>query len=270
MAPTPHPVSLIPVLDSVLPPIVPSPAGLSLSISKEPIPAHLTNRIQLVEMRDLLGDNMALTQQFESAAVQFPLHTVLPASSRPRMRDVSSWIYCFLTYLAVVTTDLPTRNRLIYAQLVVREALRHGGRGWLDYDRLFRQQAALNPSIPWDTLNPGLLASTVLGQRPTGGTFCNIARVSTTSQLSVRCLTSRCEPCLVWRVVACHQDPGRTQQCAGLGTRAVARFPREPASGDMYAFFAGAPTTRPESAVNTPLDLGSGGGGCHRRRPPTR
>ena len=34
---------------------------------------------------------------------------------------------------------------LAYARLLVREAQRHGGRGWLDYDRIFHQQAALDP-----------------------------------------------------------------------------------------------------------------------------
>ena len=36
---------------------------------------------------------------------------------------------------------------LAYARLMVREAQRHGGLGWLDYDRVFRQQAALDPSL---------------------------------------------------------------------------------------------------------------------------
>ena len=159
----------------------PTQVTLSLSLSTEPTPAKLVHRIQsgqFVEMRDLLGDNIALTQHFESVNTNFPSY-VLPASSRPRLREVASlpsWVYCFLTYLAVGTSDQVTRDRLIYARLIVREALRHGGRGWLDYDRLFRQQAALNPSLPWNALHPSLVASTILGQRPGSGTFCNICQ----------------------------------------------------------------------------------------------
>ena len=40
---------------------------------------------------------------------------------------------------------LPTRDQLAYARLSIREALQHGGIGWLDYDRAFHQQAAADP-----------------------------------------------------------------------------------------------------------------------------
>ena len=45
----------------------------------------------------------------------------------------------------------------------MREALRHGSLGCLDYDRSFHQQAATDPSMPWNTLVPGLQATTILG-----------------------------------------------------------------------------------------------------------
>ena len=108
------------------PPMVPSHQGnLSLSLSMDPIPAKLVARIQegqYVEMRDLLGDNIALTQHFEAINNCFPSQ-VLPASSRPRLREVTSLpsrIYCFLTYLAVRSSDQATREHLIYAKLLVR------------------------------------------------------------------------------------------------------------------------------------------------------
>ena len=92
-------------------------------------------------MRDLLGDNVAVRRYFED------MHGVLgfqmlPMSSRPRVREITSlhsWIGCYLTYLAVGTTDPVTRDRLTYAVLLLREAMRHGGQGWLEYDRLFHQ-----------------------------------------------------------------------------------------------------------------------------------
>ena len=156
--------------------------GLSLALAVEPVPAKLVSRItsgQFVEMRDLLGDNITLTQRIEEVHNNFPSY-ILPVSSRPRLREVSSlpsWIYCFLAYVSVGTTDPVVRDRLTYARLIIREAMRHGGRGWLDYDRLFRQQAALNPSLPWNALHPSLMASTILGQRSAGqGTFCFVCQ----------------------------------------------------------------------------------------------
>ena len=103
-----------------------------------------------MEMRDLLGDNIPLTGHFEALNSYLPAQA-LPVSSRPRLQEVTSllsWIYCFLTYMAVRTSDQATQGRLDYARLIVHEALRHGGRDWLDYDDLFRQQAALDPSLP--------------------------------------------------------------------------------------------------------------------------
>ena len=167
-----HPVSS---LASALP----TQGSLSLSLASEPIRAMLVHRIwrgQFVEMLDLMGDNIALNQHFEGVSGYFPAH-VLPASSRPHLHEgisLPSWIY-FLTYLVVGTSDQSVRDRLIYALLIVHY-LQHDGRGWLDYDHLFRQQAALNPSLAWNSLHSSLVASTILGQRSGGGTFCTICQ----------------------------------------------------------------------------------------------
>ena len=115
-------------------------------------------------------------------------------ASRPRLREVSSlptWCYCFLGYMAMRTSDPTTRDQLAYARLLIKEAQRHGGFGWLDYDRAFRQQAAVDPSICWNTLNPGLQASTIIGQRQSGqGTFCTLCRAvnHNRAQCALACL----------------------------------------------------------------------------------
>ena len=86
-------------------------------------------------------------------------------------------ISCFLTYLAVQTSDQTTRERGTYGLLVVREAMCHGGRGWMDYDCLFRQQAELNSSRQWNVIHPELQATTVLAHRePGAGSFCSVCQ----------------------------------------------------------------------------------------------
>ena len=65
---------------------------------------------------------------------------------------------------------------LAYARLIIREAQRHGGLGWLDYDRVFRQQSAIDDAMQWNTLHPGIQAATLLGQTPGQGTFCTLCR----------------------------------------------------------------------------------------------
>ncbi len=154
--------------------------GMSLAMSLSPIPARIVQQIRAaryIDMRDLLNDNVAVRRHFEDVHGSLGVQ-VMQVSSRPRVREVTSlpaWVCCFLTYLAVGTSDPVVRDRLTYAVLLIREAMRHGGQGWLDYDRLFRQQAALNPNLPWNVVHPGLQATTILGTR-SSGTFCNLCQ----------------------------------------------------------------------------------------------
>ena len=163
---------------SQLLPTTPSSAsgGLILSPAAAPFPSKLVEKCrsgQFIEMRELLADNITLLQQLEAMQGTHPVNMIGP--TRPRLREVSTlttWLYCFLAYAAIITSDATTRNLLAYARLIMREALRHNNNGWLDYDRSFRQQAAVDPSLPWNTLVPGLQASMILGN-PTRQGFAN-------------------------------------------------------------------------------------------------
>ena len=75
--------------------------------------------------------------------------------------------------MAIQTHDPVTSDQLAYGRLLVSEARRHGGLGWVDYDRAFWQQLAENPTLPW---NSGLQVSTLLGQRAGQGMFCTLCR----------------------------------------------------------------------------------------------
>ena len=160
---SPHMAGTLPPLGNQLPPPLPtglSPStsahtsrlGMILSPASDPIPFHLVNRIQsgeFVEMRELLADNIALHNQTLELHGQSAL-AVTPASLRPTIREVpslTSWMYCFAAYMAVRSQDPLTRDMLAYARLVIREALRHGGEGWREYERSFRRQVAIDPSI---------------------------------------------------------------------------------------------------------------------------
>ena len=81
----------------------------------------------------------------------------------------------FLTYLAVSASDQEIREKITYMMLIVREAMCHGGQGWLDYDQLFWQQAVLNPGLRWNIIHPELQATTILSQQSAGsGAFCSL------------------------------------------------------------------------------------------------
>jgi hypothetical protein len=171
-----------PAVAAVCPPQQPIQAsGFSLSPATQPFPQKLVDKVrsgQFIEMRELLADNISLMQQLEGFGTQFTA-PALPRALKPRLREATSlpsWMYCFLAYLGIQTTDPLTRNGLAYARLIIREAQRHGGNGWLDYDRLFRQQAALDPALRWDTLHPDMQAATLAG-RPVGNSpFCTLCR----------------------------------------------------------------------------------------------
>ena len=138
---------------------------------------------------------------------------LLPIMSKPKVREVTTlpvWMSCFLTYLAIGTSDPITQERLAYAVLIIREAMRHGGQGWLEYDRLFRQQAALNPTLPWNVIHPGLQALTILEQWPVNsGMFCTFCPGS--DHATAQCALAQLQQLLV----RANQSPLVAPTCPG-------------------------------------------------------
>ena len=183
--------------------------GLVLSPSLEVIPRKLVEKIQagrFLEMKELLQDNISLLAQLEEVPGQASVHVA--GATRPRLREVTSlasWTYCFLGYMAALTTDQVTRDQLAYARLIVRQAQSQGGMSWLDYDRAFRQQVASNPSTArWNELNPTLLAATNMGQRPSNVLYCTLCRAF--DHTRAQCALMYLEP----TVASAYQTPRRS------------------------------------------------------------
>ena len=66
-------------------------------------------------------------------------------------------------------------DMLAYPCLLIREALQNGGNGWMEYDHVFHKQRCINPCLPWNMPDPGLQATTILGQW-TSRMFCTICQ----------------------------------------------------------------------------------------------
>ena len=171
--------TIAPMVSALLPaPRLAEEGVVVLSSALPPIGAKLALKIksqQYVAMKELLSDNMALHSQLEDLPGQAAI------TARPhRWRDIDSplmWVFCFLAYVAVRTSDKETRDMLTYARLIIREAQCHGGMGWLEYDKWFRQQqAALSHQHPWNELNPSLHASTVMSLRSGEQRLCRLCR----------------------------------------------------------------------------------------------
>lgn len=72
-------------------------------------------------------------------------------------RALLTWVSSFATYIAIVAEAHPewVADMLAYMRLVIREASKFGGTGWLTYDSVFcRSQEGL--STLWNTLDAAL------------------------------------------------------------------------------------------------------------------
>ena len=167
-----------------------------------------------MEMRDILADIIALLSQLSS--LQGVGTLPLPTVHRTRLREVPSlvsWMYCFAAYVAIRTPDQLTREMLAYARLIIREALKHGGPGWAEYDRVFRHQLSINPLLSWNTLEPSLQAATILVQWNTGGTLCSLCQDCdhTSSQCAWAPLQQQLQPSPSVVVAAPYRPPRRVE-----------------------------------------------------------
>ena len=63
----------------------------------------------------------------------------------------------FATYVAIVAEAHPGRvgDMLAYLRLIVREASKFGGNGWLTYDAVFRRNQ-VGLSTPWNYIDASL------------------------------------------------------------------------------------------------------------------
>ena len=107
-----------------------------------PVPYKLAEKIlrgEFVDIAELLRDNLEAQRRAATATHSTPASAPW---SRRGVPDLLSWVQCFGTYMAAVVTKYPHRMKelLAYQTLIVREARRCGGRGWLAYDSFFRQQ----------------------------------------------------------------------------------------------------------------------------------
>ena len=78
-------------------------------------------------MCKLLRDNISLLGQLETLGGQ----SGTTGASRPRLREISSiasWMYSFLAYVAIRSSEESTRDMLAYGRLIIREPQQHGAK----------------------------------------------------------------------------------------------------------------------------------------------
>lgn len=160
----------------------PTPKGdsppFTLGEGLPPIPAKLVAKIlkgEYVDMAELLRDNMEAERR-HTRSQSGETNNNGNTSARREIPDLLSWIQCFGMYTAVVASRSPERMQpmLAYQTMMVREARRRGGKGWLNYDTMFRQQAAITPFYDWSKLNNSLYSCTFMAQQNGRGHTCTL------------------------------------------------------------------------------------------------
>ena len=94
--------------------------------------------------------------------------------NRREVPDFDAWLQCFSMYAAVICSKYPGKAKDLWAYqaFMVTEYRKCGGRGWLIYDSLFRQQLPSIEAAEFGRINQSLYSTTFLAHRGRTGQFC--------------------------------------------------------------------------------------------------
>ena len=147
-------------------------AGFSLGHGFPLIPQKLVSKIlkwEYVSMAELLPDNLELARRSGE-----PQRAASCSSKAPKKRELTedwkglvAWSVSFSTFVAIISKEHPEKfsELLAYHATILIEALRFGCKGWLSYDKLFREHVEKEPHTSWSMLHPMFYSLSFLSQR---------------------------------------------------------------------------------------------------------
>ena len=120
------------------------------------MPAKVVGKVKggfFVDFKEFLEDNMLLVQRLQElnlVGAQLPSlsHALLGSSRLREIADPLTWASCFLAFMATSLEQQDARDLAAYGMIVLQLAQKHGGTGWLLYDRQFRQHKAAGAAFP--------------------------------------------------------------------------------------------------------------------------
>ena len=121
-------------------------------------------------MADLLPDNLELARRSHSELQRNLSCTAKTLKKRELTEDwkgLVAWFVSFSTFIAIVAKKHPQKFQelLAYHATVLMEALRFGCKGWLSYDKMFREHIEKESHSSWAMLHLMFYSLTFLSQR---------------------------------------------------------------------------------------------------------
>ena len=140
------------------------PAGLYLGDALLPLPQRLVDkisRLEFVVMSELLPEYWLAEEASEARCCH--------ANTRRRcipVTDILTRTQCFASLAIVLSRNHPeqTSDLLAYLSTIVRCHKKFNGLGGVQYDAVFRRQAAITRDLNWGRVNPTLYSICLAGQ----------------------------------------------------------------------------------------------------------
>ena len=130
---------------------------LVLSSALPAIPGEVIETIRAggyIDFKELLPDNMGLRHHLMKAGWGA---THSQVSNSREIKDMTTWVHCFMLFVAAKVDSEETRQLMAYGQIIIMLATKHGGLGWHFYDAHFRQLVSAGQHLPWAEINPSIM-----------------------------------------------------------------------------------------------------------------
>ena len=145
-------------------PVMPKPAE-STSFPSLPIPPKLVKKIlslDFVEMAELVPESWGV----ESDTTSQCCHQTRPQPRRGPITDITLWLECYSSLVAVLATRYPQYigSFMAYQRTIIRASRNYEGSAWVIYDRCFRRRAAATKNLSWGEIDSALYNESFTGR----------------------------------------------------------------------------------------------------------
>ena len=154
----------------ILPPLQVTGSSLPAELTSLPttaLSAKLIKKIldlDFIELSDLAPTNLMIQEDAEPSCCHQK-----PSQRRGPIRDITMWMYCYASLVAILGTKYPDKigEFMAYQKTIVQAYRRYVGDSWVVYDVCYRRQAAITKSLNWGQVDFNLYNETFTGRAKT-------------------------------------------------------------------------------------------------------